>query len=194
MAWNVLGEGVENRGRGHYVLKATRVICQPCFYGDHAGCRGYGQGDRFETRERKQEKYPECGCAKQGHPIGDTCCANVSSHDGWGDGRRCSRPAKGEIPVYWVGTVTKGITVPGCGTHLAAHKRSTANAEARAAESAAREAKRQREKEADRAATEMLEMHEEMLEDLGMPGLQTDGKGNITIPVENLIGLLRRLP
>lgn len=52
---------------------------------------------------------------------------------------------------------------------------------------------RQREAEADRAAREMLADHADMLEDLGLADLRTNGDGNITLPVEALIGVIRRL-
>lgn len=51
----------------------------------------------------------------------------------------------------------------------------------------------QREREADRAAVEHLEAHTELLEDVGLAGLVTNGDGNVTLPVETLVGLLRRL-
>lgn len=77
--------------------------------------------------------------------------------------------------------------------HVAAHRRRTENDAARQELYAAERARNERNREADRAAKEMLERDADLLEDLGLAGLTTDGKGHVRLSVEQLIGIIRRV-
>lgn len=120
--------------------------------------------------------------------IGRPCEVVISKDEGrWTSHHGCNRPAVGTVNDW-------GREVRGCNLHVKAQERRVAKDREWREQYDAETAQRQRDKEADRAAREMLEAHTELLEDLGIRDLRTDGAGHVrNLTVEDLVGLLRRI-
>lgn len=81
-----------------------------------------------------------------------------------------------------------------CNRHLSNRNRERAKDAERQERRDRNAAEAQRRREADRAAREALERDADLLEDLGLGGLETDGAGHVSLTVEQLIGLVRQIP
>jgi hypothetical protein len=106
------------------------------------------------------------------------CIESVMGSDSWTPSHACGKPA---------------IENGRCSRHAKAHAKRVEKQEQRAEAQAERDALRTRAQQADRAAREMLERESDMLEEVGLAGLTTDGSGHVTITAEALVGILRRL-
>lgn len=132
--------------------------CLPCLRGEHEFCRGNPDGRRFE----RGNKDDPCRCAEHQHEGGvGTCSEWVSGLARYGNGMRCSRPAKGTVQVSASFGSMMGqretVTVERCGIHLAALRRVETNERRRQEEAAARQRASDAAMATSRAAEEWAE-------------------------------------
>lgn len=151
--------------------------------------RGYGVWIPAEHADRARELVDRNG-RKLKVTVGGVPC---EGHTGsGGDTGTCGVPAVGTLRRSQHGE--SDYDWPLCPRHLSieegVRRRETERREAWDEERRLR----QHQKEADRAAREMLDEDADLLEDLGFVDLHTDGAGHVRITVEQLIGLIRRIP
>lgn len=123
--------------------------------------------------------------------VGGEPCEGETGHGG--DTGTCGRPAVGRL-AHRDTNESEEFARPLCKRHLSIEEGVRRRDTERQQRWADERAMRTRQQEADRAAREMLDTDADLLEDLGLAHLTTDGQGHVRLSVEQLIGLVRRIP